>query len=51
LAGSAEVTNPSHRPRLPLQRALPMAQFPICAEKAPPLTARSGDHSVACHFA
>ena len=52
LAGSAEVTNPQATGRgCPFSARCPMAQFPICAEKAPPLTARSGDHSVACHFA
>ena len=52
LAGSAEVTNPEATGRgCPFSARCPMAQFPICAEKAPPLTARSGDHSVACHFA
>jgi oligopeptide/dipeptide ABC transporter ATP-binding protein len=52
LAGSAEVTNPQATGHgCPFSARCPMAQFPICTEKAPPLAARSGVHSVACHFA
>jgi oligopeptide/dipeptide ABC transporter ATP-binding protein len=29
----------------------PHAQSPVCAEEEPPLSSRSGDHLVACHFA
>jgi len=29
----------------------PHAQLPICAEEEPPLSSRSGNHLVACHFA
>jgi len=51
LAQGTEVTNPEATGGgCPFSARCPMAQFPICAEKAPPLAARSGDHSVACHF-
>jgi len=48
---ATEVTTRRPPRRLPVQCALPLAQFPICAEKEPTLAPRSGDHSVACHFA
>ncbi len=52
LAEGAEVTNAQATGAgCPFAARCPMAQFPICAEKAPPLESRSGNHSVACHFA
>jgi oligopeptide/dipeptide ABC transporter ATP-binding protein len=52
LARGTEVTNPQATGGgCPFSARCPLAQFPICAETAPPLAPRSGDHSVACHFA
>jgi oligopeptide/dipeptide ABC transporter ATP-binding protein len=52
LAEGAEVTNAQATGAgCPFAARCPMAQFPICAEKAPTLEPRSSDHSVACHFA
>ena len=52
LAEGAEVTNPQATGGgCPFAARCPMAQFPICGEKAPTLEPRSSDHSVACHFA
>ena len=52
LAQGTEVTNAQATGGgCPFAARCPMAQFPLCAEKAPALAARSGDHSVACHFA
>jgi len=52
LARGAEVANPEATGGgCPFAARCPMARFPICAEEAPALSARSGDHMVACHFA
>jgi oligopeptide transport system ATP-binding protein len=52
LARGTEVTNPQATGGgCPFSARCPLAQFPLCAEKAPALAPRSGDHSVACHFA
>jgi oligopeptide transport system ATP-binding protein len=52
LARGTEVTNPQATAGgCPFSARCPLAQFPLCAEKAPALAPRSGDHSVACHFA
>ena len=52
LAQGTEVTNAQATGGgCPFAARCPRAQFPVCAEQAPPLAPRSGDHSVACHFA
>ncbi len=35
----------------PFRARCPKAQLPLCAEEEPPLSSRSSDHLVACHFA
>jgi oligopeptide/dipeptide ABC transporter ATP-binding protein len=48
----AEVTNVQATDGgCPFAARCPKARFPACAEKAPELSARGGDHLVACHFA
>jgi oligopeptide/dipeptide ABC transporter ATP-binding protein len=52
LAQATEATNPQATAGgCPFSARCPRAQFPLCAEKEPTLTAQSADHAVACHFA
>jgi oligopeptide transport system ATP-binding protein len=49
LAG--EVPSPIHPPQgCHFHTRCPIAQFPLCSSKAPPLKQSSEDHWVACHF-
>jgi oligopeptide/dipeptide ABC transporter ATP-binding protein len=48
--GTAEVSPPGSG-GCAFRARCPHARLPICAEEEPPLSTRSGNHLVACHFA
>ena len=51
LSGAEVVNAQATEGGCPFAARCPMAKFPACSEKAPELSARDGDHLVACHFA
>jgi oligopeptide/dipeptide ABC transporter ATP-binding protein len=51
VAGAEVVNAQATEGGCPFAARCPMARFPTCSEKAPELSARDGDHMVACHFA
>ncbi len=51
LVGREPANVVAHNTGCAFSERCPLARFPICSHEEPPLSTRSGDHLVACHFA